>query len=82
MEIIELIKSYGFPIVACVAMGWYLKYMIDQFRSDIRRISEEHKEESIRMSEALNNNTIVLTKLCTMIDKQGRIDLDDEKKVG
>lgn len=82
MEFIQLIRDFGFPIVACVAMGWYLKYMIDQFRSDIRRLNEEHKEESLKTAEALNNNTLVLAKLCTMIDNKGRIDLDDEKNVG
>ena len=77
MEIVQLIGTYGFPIVACIAMGWYVKYMIDQYRSDISRINEEHKKEMDSITEALNNNTNVLTKLCTMIEQKGRIDLDD-----
>ena len=77
MEIVQLIGTYGFPIAACIAMGWYVKYMIDQYRSDISRINEEHKKEMDSITEALNNNTNVLTKLCTMIEQKGRIDLDD-----
>lgn len=77
MEIVQLIGTYGFPIVACIAMGWYVKYMIDQYRSDISRINEEHKKEMDSITEALNNNTNVLTKLCTMIEQKGRIELDD-----
>lgn len=78
MEIVQLIGTYGFPIVACIAMGWYVKYMIDQYRSDISRINEEHKKEMDSITEALNNNTMVLTRLCTMIEKKnGKVDLDD-----
>lgn len=70
MEIVQLIGSYGFPIVACVAMGLYLKYVIDQYRSDISRISQEHKAEMDSITEALNNNTQVLTRLCITLDKK------------
>lgn len=70
MEIVQLIGSYGFPIVACVAMGLYLKYVIDQYRSDISRISQEHKEEMSSITQALNNNTQVLTRLCITLDKK------------
>lgn len=78
MEIVQLIGTYGFPVVACIAMGWYVKYMIDQYRSDISRINEEHKKEMDSITEALNNNTMVLTRLCTMIEKKnGKVELDD-----
>lgn len=70
MEIVQLIGSYGFPIVACVAMGLYLKYVIDQYRSDISRISQEHKAEMDSITQALNNNTQVLTRLCITLDKK------------
>lgn len=72
MEIVQLIGSYGFPIVACVAMGLYLKYVIDQYRSDISRISQEHKAEMDSITEALNNNTQVLTRLCITLDKKDK----------
>ena len=77
MEIVQLIGSYGFPAVACIALGWYIKYMIDQYRSDARRTEENHKQEMERVTEAVNNNTLILTKLCTIIEQKGRIDLDD-----
>lgn len=72
MEIVQLIGSYGFPIVACVAMGLYLKYVIDQYRSDISRISQEHKAEMDSITQALNNNTQVLTRLCITLDKKDK----------
>lgn len=72
MEIVQLIGSYGFPIVACVAMGVYLKYVIDQYRSDISHLSQEHKAEMDSITQALNNNTQVLTRLCITLDKKDK----------
>lgn len=55
--ITTLITNVGFPIAICLWMMWYNKYQDDQ-----------HKEEINKLSEAINNNTIVMTKL---LDKLG-----------
>lgn len=34
-EIIDIIKSVGFPIVACAGMAWWIKYITDQFNTTI-----------------------------------------------
>lgn len=51
-QILTLIGSYAFPIVACCVMFW--KSAKDQ---------ESHRAEMDKMSEALNNNTLALTRL-------------------
>ena len=56
--IIQLVGSLGFPIVMCGALFWRT------VKSD-----EQHKEEMDKLSEALNNNTIALTKLSDNLDK-------------
>lgn len=60
MEIVtavaDVIRDLGFPIVCCGALFWY---MVKQ--------RDVHKEETDRMTEALNNNTVVLEKLLTKI---------------
>lgn len=48
----QLIGSLGFPIVACAAMFYILVVQ-----------TKQHKEEVMKMSEALNNNTLALTEL-------------------
>lgn len=55
--IVQLVGSLGFPIVMCGALMWYVK---DQ--------SEKHKEETASFTEALNKNTLVLTKICDKLD--------------
>lgn len=56
--IIQLVGSLGFPIVACGALFWRM------VKSD-----EQHKAEMDKLSEALNNNTVALTKISDKLDK-------------
>ena len=51
-EIITAITTVGFPIVAYGGLFWYI-------------ISKDkaHAEETKAMTEAINNNTLALTKL-------------------
>ena len=55
IDIMQLIGSYGFPILACIGMAWYVKYTTDKNREDIKQSRESHKEEMIKITEALNN---------------------------
>lgn len=55
--IVQLISSLGFPIACCIAMFW-----------QNNRLNERHKEETTKLNEAINNNTIALNHL---IDKIG-----------
>ena len=63
-----LISSIGFPIVACLGLGFYVKYQTDKYDASIKDIQKEHKEEVTKMTEALNNNTLALQKLVDKID--------------
>jgi hypothetical protein len=66
----SLISSYGFPIVACVIMGWYVKYTADQNREQLNNITEQHTKEMTDVTTALNNNTLALQKLCDKMEVQ------------
>lgn len=68
-QIWSAIGQYAFPIVACVVMGWYVKYIQDNYRKDISDISSRHKEEMDKVTEALNNNTIAIQRLTDYIGK-------------
>lgn len=51
-EIMNAISTLGFPIVCCGALFWY---MIKQ--------DERHKDETAKLTDAINNNTNIMTKL-------------------
>lgn len=70
MDWVQLISSVGFPIVACLGMGWYVKYQTDSYKEEVKEMRKEHKEEIGKMSEALNNNTEALIKLTDKLDKE------------
>ena len=62
-QIWSAIGQYAFPIVACVVMGWYVKYREDKHSQEIHEINQDHKEEVNKMTDAVNNNTLALTQL-------------------
>jgi len=76
-QIFSVIGQYAFPIVACVVMGWYVKYIQDNYRKDISDISIRHKDEMEKVTAALNNNTMAIQRLTDFIEKEDEKDLRD-----
>lgn len=71
--IISLVSSLGFPIIACIYMAKYVEKQINNYRTDIKEMQTEHKEEIGKVTEALDNNTRALIELSTYI-KEGKSD--------
>lgn len=67
-DIIQIISTVGFPIVACLGLGWYVKYQTDIYRDEVKEMRAEHKDEVAKVTDALNNNTLALQKLVDKID--------------
>lgn len=61
-DIVSVISSVGFPITMALILLWY-----------IYDSSNKHKEEIDKMSEALNNNTIAITKLLDALGGDGHV---------
>lgn len=61
-DIVSVISSVGFPITMTLLLLWY-----------IYDSNNKHKEEIDRMSEALNNNTVAITKLLDALGGDGRV---------
>lgn len=66
-SIVTIISSLGFPIVACIACGFFIKYMFETFLKQIQDMREEHRTEVDKMTKAINNNTAVIQRL---LDKE------------
>ena len=67
---VQIISSLGFPIMAAIACGWFIKYQMDQYKQDLKDIRMEHKEEIKDLQEVINQNTLVLQKLCDRLDER------------
>lgn len=66
--IMQLIGSYGFPIVACCALAWYFNKINENYRNDLKELNANHKEEVKAMTDAIANNTLVIQKLVDSLD--------------
>ena len=73
-SITQLITAVGFPIVACILMGWYIKTMTENYRNDVSALQTQHREEISKVTEAVNNNTVALTKLADALIERGFVD--------
>ena len=84
MNWIEVIQSLGFPILASCACGWYVKYITDKndektekqakyYQDNLDKMETRHSEALEKITEALNNNTLALTRLTERLG-----DEDDE----
>ena len=67
-DIVQVISAVGFPIVAAIGCGYFVKWQYEQNAKQTEEMRKEHKEEVAKMTEALNKNTLALQKL---IDKIG-----------
>ena len=69
MEWAQLISTLGFPIIACCACGWFIKYLTEQHANEIRRLNEQHDNEVKDLTTAINNNTMAINLLCEKLTK-------------
>lgn len=66
--VINAVATVGFPIVCCGVLMYYQKYTHDNDSEQLKQLSQSHTEEMNTMANALNNNTVVLQKLCDKLD--------------
>ena len=69
-DVTTLISTLGFPIAMCVGACFFIKYLFDTFTKQITEMQKEHKDEVRSMNTAIENNTLILTKLCEKLDKE------------
>ena len=68
-EFQSFISTVGFPIaVACVCM-YYVKYQNDKHREEVSMLNDKHHEEMKQVTQAINNNTVVVSQLCEILKK-------------
>lgn len=74
MDWLQLLGSYCFPIVACVAIGFYLKDRDDKHREDLKEMQKQnaeglkemqkqHSEETSALRQEMNDMNKTLTEL-------------------
>lgn len=69
-DIVSIISAVGFPIVAAIGCGYFVKWQYEQNQKQVEAMRQEHKEEVQNMTKAIENNTLALTRLIEKIDKE------------
>lgn len=67
-EIVTVISSLGFPIVACIALGWFCKYMIDNNNKNIEKMFSMYDKSNEENRDAIKNMTEAVNKLVEKLD--------------
>lgn len=75
----DIFSNMAFPVAACTAMGYYVKYITDKHFDERRELENKHEQAEQSIKEAINNNTIVMTKLCERLG-DGYVDDGGHKK--
>ena len=70
-DITTMISTLGFPIVACVGLAWFCKYMIDQNNTHIEKMFNMYDQANRENRDAIEACTKAIEKLCDKIDKEG-----------
>lgn len=68
-DLVSIISSLGFPIVACVALGYFCKYMIDTNNANISKMFDMYEKSNEENREAINSVKEVIDRLSDKLDK-------------
>lgn len=66
---LTILGNYVFPIAACCAMAYFVKYMYDQTNARVDKLNDQHKNEVDTLSEVIKNNTVAVEKMNTLIER-------------
>lgn len=64
MDFAQVFNNMAFPLACCIAMGWYVYHMSETHREDTKLLNKQHEEAETKITEAINNNTLVMTQIC------------------
>lgn len=69
-EVMTAINTLGVPTVVAIASMWYVKYREDKNDARLDKLNEAHKKEMSGITEALNNNTLALQRICDTFEQK------------
>ena len=71
-DYVALIANVGFPIAACISMGWFVVKQMGAIKAEIKEMRKAYAEDHDKVVEALCNNTIAMNELSNAIkSKEG-----------
>lgn len=75
----QIIATVGFPIAACVALGFFIKYVVDKFLAAVADMNEKHDNEINAIKDVLAANTTAIEKMNITLQSLQQRSVDDGK---
>lgn len=69
-EVIQMVSTLGFPIVACIALFFGCRYMLDNQQKNTDRMFEMYDKSNTENREAIKACTEAINRLCDRLDKE------------
>lgn len=67
-EVMTMISTLGFPIVACVGLAWFCKYMLDQQQKNVDKMFDMYDKSNAENREAIKACTEAINRLSDKLD--------------
>ena len=67
-EIMTMISTLGFPIVACIGLAWFCKFMMDQQQKNIDKMFEMYDKSNAENREAIKACTEAINRLSDKLE--------------
>lgn len=77
--ITQIIATVGFPIAACIGMGFFIKYITDKFLGAVADMNDKHDKEIAAVKEVLSANTTAIEKMNVTLQVMQQRSVDDGK---
>ena len=69
-DVVSVISSLGFPIVACIGLAWFCRYMIDTNNKNIEKMFALYEKSNEENREAIKTLTNVVEKLNDNLERR------------
>lgn len=66
-DIVQIIQSLGFPIACVVAMFAMWQSEVKSHKEEMEQMRQTLEEQTAATTQAITNNTVVLTKILTKL---------------
>lgn len=67
-ELMTMISTLGFPIVACVGLAWFCKYMLDQQQKNVDKMFNMYDKSNAENREAIKACTEAINRLSDKLE--------------
>lgn len=61
--ILQIIQTVGFPIACCIFLGYYIKTQNNEYREDVKALTDKYERAIDKFSKSIDKNTQILTAL-------------------